>query len=180
MKREGIFGEKRGQFYLIAAFVLAAIIIGIAVISNYSKSTSNERIYDIKDEIQIESAKVLDYGTANELNQDSMNQLVTDFVNDYLSYRKDGNFYFIFGIRNNVTVMVWQENAESASVVTGTQETNLEITPKEIFSQSFVPVNNKIKLNVMDSSHEFNLSQGENFFFVLSQNSGSGGYIVNG
>ena len=44
------FGKK-GQFYLIAAIILATIIIGISVVMNYSKKQDSGNLENLKEEL---------------------------------------------------------------------------------------------------------------------------------
>jgi len=58
--------QKRGQFYLIAALIIIAVIIGFAGISNYIQKKEVIKLYDLGEELGIESQNVLDFGTYNE------------------------------------------------------------------------------------------------------------------
>ena len=48
---------KEGQFYLAAAIVIIVLIVSFAGITNYIKRSEPVRIYDLKDELGIESGK---------------------------------------------------------------------------------------------------------------------------
>ena len=52
--------QKRGQFYLIAALVIIAVIIGYAGISNYLEKKESIKLYNLGEELGIESENVLD------------------------------------------------------------------------------------------------------------------------
>ena len=55
--------QKRGQFYLVAAIVIISLIVGFSVVSNYATNKEVVKLYDLKEELGIESANVLKYGT---------------------------------------------------------------------------------------------------------------------
>lgn len=159
--------NKRGQFYMIAAIILAAIIFGIVAISNYLESGSTGRIYILRDELQLESSKVIEYGIYNDLSSQNIRELQEDFVENYTNYRKTENFYFIIGNPGDITVMAYQSQEEDASVIIDGSETELDITGKELFSQGFSPSSDTIEFRIDNTSQVFELNGGENFYFVI-------------
>ena len=176
VRRAG-FG-KRGQFYLIAAIILATIIIGISVVVNYSKKQDSGNLENLKEEIQIESENVLDYGVYNELSDSAMKTLMTDFSKDYINSKgKDKNLYFIFGKEgiNGLTVVSSQSSEETARINVGGETVDLIITQEGV---SFSPLGNQVSLIINDFTHNFKLEEGENFYFLISQEIGGGTYVI--
>ena len=178
MKRGERRMNKSGQFYLIAAIILASIIIGIVTVSNYSKKDSITGFQDLKEELQIESENVLDYGVYNKFNEAQMRGLLNDFTQEYIdSESRDKDLYFVFGNENNITVKGYQKSDKLISVSSGASST---ITQKAgEFTGSIDPSGNDIMLYIGDNSYTFKLNRGENFYFVISQQD-EGGYIVSG
>ena len=177
-KRSQFFQKKnrRGQFYLISAIILAAIIISLVAISNYSKKDESADLENLKNEIQIESAKVIDYGIDKGLTQPAMNQLVQDFTQQYInSQARDKNLYFIFGKDNNVTLKGYQNEAHAVS---------LDSTPITSASGAFLgtldPAGSNVNLRVDENSYIFTLKNGENFYFLVSRENRGGSYFVTG
>ncbi len=100
-----------GQFYLAAAIIIIVIIFGFIAVSNYYKEEAYTEIYDLGEELQIESRNVLDYGTYNELNQTEMEILLEDFTQTYSSRLEDDvEIIFISGNQDNVTVYKYEQN----------------------------------------------------------------------
>lgn len=172
--------NQKAQFYLISAIILATIIIGIAAVSNYSKRESNIRLYNLKEELQIESANVLDFGTYNEFNESQIKELLGNFINDYIVYIGEGNIYFIFGNNKDITFIAYQELTEAVSLGLGSEEIILGITQGEVFTEEFSTTGNKVEITIEGSVYEFKLKKGENFYFVISQQDEGGSYIVSG
>mgnify|MGYP001558624303 CR=1 FL=1 len=172
---------KRGQFYLVAAVVLAALIMSISAISNYSKKERNPRLDELTEEIQIESAKTMDYGTNNRLNSAQMNQLMQNFTNYYINYeaRNGKNLYFVFGNSNNITVSGYQETAKVVSVASGSSQTTITQSGGN-FTGSIIPSGNALVLSIDGKQHNFNLSTAENFYFVITRDVSGGEYVVTG
>lgn len=177
-----IFARKnrRAQFYLIAAIVIISVIIGFAVISNSPKKKIPVKLYDLKQELGIESANVLAYGTYSELNETEMRALLQNFVTEYVAYAGQGrNLYFIFGNQNKIIIMSYQTLAEEASVnVGGEEDTPLIIggTPQE-----FTPLpGSDVVIKIDGEDYTFPLNTGENFYFVISEEIGGETYVVTG
>jgi len=91
-------GNKKGQFYLIAAIIISLVIIGFANLKNYSTRQSTITISNFGEELQIESENVLDFGTYNGYSSSSMQELMKNLSADYINYVRDGEeSYFLFG-----------------------------------------------------------------------------------
>ena len=173
-------GDKTGQFYLISAIILATLVIGIVTISNYSRKESNLKLHDIKEEIQIESAHVLDYGLYNKLSEAGFYTLLLTFTTDYINYQgKDKDLYFIFGDQNNITVTGYQGTEKEVSVSSGSSQATITSEAGE-FTGGIAPGTDTVVLSIDDTLYEFELNSGENFYFILSQKVNKGEYIITG
>jgi len=173
-------GDKTGQFYLISAIILATLVIGIVTISNYSRKESNLKLHDIKEEIQIESAHVLDYGLYNGLGDAEFYALLLTFTKDYINYQgKDKDLYFIFGDQNNITVTGYQGTEKQVSVSSGSSQATITSEAGE-FTGGIAPGTDTVVLSIADALYEFELNSGENFYFILSQKVNKGEYIITG
>lgn len=96
-----------GQFYLVAAIVIITILIGFSVVSNYSRNKEVVRLYDLKQELSIETARVLEYGTYEE---EEAETLLSDFAKNFADYSGKGkNMYFFFGNFQKVTAVAYQD-----------------------------------------------------------------------
>jgi len=156
--------QKKGQFYLIAALVIISVIIGYAGISNYLEKKESIKLYDLGEELGIESENVLDFGIYNELNESEMDTLLKEFVGTYASYIEEGiEIYFIFGDAEKITIMGYRELEEvpSISVYAPTEK-------------------DKVIVTINGIEYVFKLKPGENFYFVISQEIGGEQYVVTG
>jgi hypothetical protein len=171
-------GDKTGQFYLIAAIILATLIIGIVTISNYAKKESNLKLHALKEEIQIESAYVLDYGLLKykSSSEAEFYTLLLNFTKNYIDYQGQGkDLYFIFGDQNNITVTGYQELNKRVSL-----DGSVITTSSGEFIGGIDPTGTDIILTINDSSYDFEIKSGENFYFILSQEVNKGEYIITG
>jgi len=168
--------EKRGQFYLIATIIITAIIIGFAAVVNYSEEKSSVKIYELGEELKIESEKILDYGIYNELDETGMDALLTNFIGNYSKYSEEKDLYFIFGNRENITVIAYQESEDEIYVDVGTGNNKLDISNGK-GRDEFSNVNEAI-ITIRGIGYKFEIKNGENFYFVISQEIEGERYVV--
>ncbi len=182
-------GDKRGQFYILTAIIFVVIIMGFSVVSNYSKKKDYVRLYDIREELGIESGKVIDYGTYNELNENEMSNLVSDFATKYSEYAGEGrNLYFVYGNKNKVNVLSYEEmtfgkltidmgKRSRSSRETGGKEFKKE---EEEFPEKEKGEHrsDKVDVELGGKKYEFELKSGENFYFIVSQEIDGEKYVV--
>ena len=172
--------NKRGQFYLIAAIVVIAIIIGFATISNYYKEKSSTKIYDLGEEIGIESSEVLDYGTIND--DVDYEELIGHFTGIYSKYAgEDKEIYFIFGNKENIVAYTYESVVSGSIALPFPGGGSPGLTLKNRIKKD-LPINkeeSKILIKIKDDiSQEFELKPGENFYYVIFQKIGEEQHIV--
>jgi len=171
--------NKRGQFYLIAAFIIIGIIVGSVAISNYAKKESTTRLYNLRDDLKIESENVLEYGTYSEFDEVQMQELLLNFVETYSTYIGEGiQIYFIFGNREKIIVAGYQELTSEVIYVEGSPMMITEAT--YTYEEFEVDETNKIIVTIDSVDYEFKLKAGENFYFVISQEIEGEEYVVTG
>lgn len=178
--------QKKGQFYLIAAFVIITIIIGSFAISNYAKRKSSIKVYNLKEDLEVESERVLDYGIYNAYNESDMLELLANFTEVYAKYAgEDIEIYFIFGNFEKIIIVGYQDlttdipqidiSLGEIAVIQTTEEGDVVEVKGEYF-----PETKEVIVTINEIDYEFTLKAGENFYFVISQKVGEEGYIVTG
>lgn len=180
--------NKRGQFYLIAAIVIIAIVVGFATLSNFFNRgvVDEKKVYFLSKELDIEGAYVIDYSVfKNEVVVDLLEQ----FAQEYGQYAGDErNIWFVFGNAQNIYVATYEEVLEGTiSIIGGGSPQDIEYEvigkgfkidkrPRDAAGVEKVTV--KINLDGEDVNYEFPLKAGENFYFVISQDVEGRGRIV--
>jgi hypothetical protein len=177
--------NRRGQFFLIAAVVIIVVIVSIVTISNYTQKKEVTKLYDLGQELGIESQNVLDYGTYNSKNPEEITALMEQFIKNYHQYEEeDRNIYFVFGNKEKINIVGYQDiEGESVCVKLNPSSS----TPCQDYSnigetQTFTPsVGSEISIVVImiaNTQYEFPLNTGENFYFVIWQNIGGEKQVV--
>tara|TARA_Y100000310_G_scaffold68821_2_gene64153 strand:- start:681 stop:1247 length:567 start_codon:yes stop_codon:yes gene_type:complete len=184
-------GDKRGQFYLTAAVIIIVVIITFAGINNSINRSDPVRIYDLKDELGIESGQVLDHGIYKEFNTQRTNKLLQDFTQNYSDYVESGvNLYFVFGNEKELVV------ADFRNLVTG--EVGIQHGEEEGLSrlqikqgiyhatvyneeeQDKIKTEDKIRVDIEGNNYEFDLKPGDNFYFLIYQETEGGTFVEQG
>ena len=137
--------EKKGQFYLVAGVIIISIIISLIVITNYIQKSPTIIVNDLKEELKIETQKILEYDVSNGENK------IKQYGINYSSHLGNSiKLYFIMG--EDPTI-------EAYEYVNG-NETQLDNPAIQ---------EDKIIFTLEDVDYEFDLMPSENFYYLISQ-----------
>lgn len=186
--------NRKGQFYLIAAIVIISIIIGFTSVANYSKKKSSEQMNYLRDEMQIETAKIIEYGVNTYpavkrlacINKGKDSTTCSDATNGglkevaeiYASYTDVENMYFILADKTDAgraIVSVYLKSMPTTFSIDAGGE--IEIAPVKYeytSSEFFTPVGNTITININEVPYKFELKSGMNLYFIISKE----GYVA--
>ncbi len=179
--------NKSGQFYLAAAIVIIVAIVSFAGITNYLQRGEPVRIYDLKDELGIESGQVLDYGVYQEYDTTQTNNLLKDFTENYAHYVEKGfSLYFIFGNAEKLVVAGYKDLVTGKiSIGQGKNfQSELQFTQGVYNATTIDNVNldedNIVNVKIEETEYKFKLKPGDNFYFVIYQKTSGGTYVETG
>jgi hypothetical protein len=173
--------DKRGQFYLAAAVIIMVIIFGIFAASNYvNVSREKNVIYDLRNELNLESARVVDFSIYNK--NDTMEKL-ENWTKTYIEGSQDKeveDWVFIYGDRNNLTILYPQtENSGQIGIEIGdSAQTIIPINSYYIWRQyasnpGSGGAGDTITINITGikgmPKTTFKLKKGLNFMFILKK-----------
>lgn len=174
--------SKKGQFYLLAAIVIIAVIIGFVVVVNYAIKKGDVKLYDLGEEFGIEGGHVIEHGTYNEKSETEMESLLIHFGGVYASVSgEDKEIFFIFGNKEEVKQYSYtEEPGGSINLPLEGGAPSLIIIDRE-FNKDILPVQGqRVEVIVDDVVHYFDLREGENFYFIISQNIEGEQHVVQG
>jgi hypothetical protein len=176
MKRD----DKRGQFYLIAAIIVIAVLIALATVGNYAFSRGSKesiKIYELSKDLQLEGESVINHGVFQGDPELELERFTQDY-GEYIS-AGDTDVYFVFGdqemvnIRGYVNAVVGSIGLNIGGTITEIDIQGNYVTDDDII----VTGQANVVVEVGGKSYPFDLKKGENFFFVIQQPLGSGGQI---
>ncbi len=137
--------NRRGQFYIVAGVIIVSVIISLIAISNYIQKSQTIIVNDLKEELKIETQKVLDYDISTGQNK------IESYGLDYSKHLGSGiGLYFIMGEDPNIEAYRYVNGAETA------------MDDPEV-------VDGKIIFTLEDVNYEFDLMPSENFYYLISQ-----------
>jgi hypothetical protein len=167
-------GSKRGQFYIIAAVIIIAVIIGLFSLTNYMKvETRKTQIYDLGEELGIETGSVYDYGIYNE---DDTGKLIENWVRVYYNYTKERgieDWIFIWGNAGDMEALYFTtKSSGGVSFEFENVNVRVEVFKKYEEKKHFEKVGRvdslvNVTFHPKNFTHQFKLKKGQNFFFVI-------------
>ena len=153
-------GDKRGQFYLIAAIIISGILISLAYLANYSTKNVSYEAEEIAKELKIEAEYVLDYELKND------KEVLDDFSMRYSDYARDKEIYYIV-VDNNPATPV-----KEAYMFNGNQ--------KIILNDRLFVGPKTIEFNLDEKTYSFPKEEVKNFYFVIIYDKGGERYVYTG
>ncbi len=150
----GLEKNKKGQFYLLSAIIIVAIIISFAAVSNYSLKKDNAPFNSLSSNLNAEGEKVLDYEQINGITDYSA---FDDFAQKYSEYAgSDTKIHFIIGDGENPSGFDAFRYLGSTKI---DESSNLSVGSNIVFGLEGI-------------NYKFNLLQGKNFYYIMTQESG--------
>ncbi len=147
---------RQGQFYMIAAVILIGMLIGFVATTNYSRKTEATKVYDIKNELEIESSKELDRGAlSGTYNFDEFTQ----------------NFSSYYG--SDVEIIYIVSNQTAGNVEVYRYEEDIKVN-----DITFNNENKIVNVSWDGNNYYYKLKEGKNFYFLVSQYIGGERYIA--
>jgi len=182
--------DKRGQFYLLAAVVIIAIIVGFAGVSNSVKKSGGVSLDSTGKELDFESGQVLEYGVTH-----TEEELIEHFTTSYDSYAGENKeILFIVGDSSAIDSVEVGDvitgdkfNAYtysdvvsgSISLGTGESQSTVDVTTRTREPATITKIGeNEISVTFNEQTYIFEVKDGENFYFVISQTQGDEEYVV--
>ena len=164
--------HKRGQFYLMAAIIIVAIMASLAGVSTYVLIHSQPRtIHEVSEDLSRESYEIIAYGVRSRADVSS---LLTNFSSEHFSnyfLYKIGNYsniIFIYGNKTNLTVLQYTTNISGEVRLGNAAWVNYkprvkikEIKKSELVGHQFVDV------DFLGKVYSFQLRDHQLFYFIV-------------
>jgi hypothetical protein len=113
--------NKKAQFYIVAALIIIGIIIVFISTTTYVQHIrEKDRIYDVGDILEFETASVIDYGVYNKQDLQELFENWTETIIDYKKQEEEIWFFIYLDEQNiNNSGIFAPEEVESSSVDLG-------------------------------------------------------------
>jgi hypothetical protein len=189
--------NKRAQFYIIAAAIISVLFVGLAATVNYAVSSQTPvKFYDIGSQYNVEASKLIDYGTYSA--KTDINNTLKNFTDQFYSSASQkepaleivtiyGNSTMatVYSYSSNTTYVIFAQTTETIPAAQSTSTINApdigaskgikQVTPFiHRFSIPLSQEQKQVKIEISDTNYTVDLSQGQNFYFVIMSRKPSG------
>lgn len=167
--------KKKGQFYLIAAIVIAIVMFSTFSLTNRSSKKEYSIVYDLSDELDLEGNFIKEYGI---MNKEDLSEVFEDFLNNYSEYIQDPtlDIYFVYGSTGENGELVYHQIARTTSgeftlggtSTRGSPQIARGVVPEGKINEGIIKLdyvgrdNNKIDTKIK-------IKEGEYFYYVITQ-----------
>jgi len=164
--------QKRGQFFLIAALIVIAAIVGFqTVYTSVSIENTDVQTYDLSREIDFEGKQVVQNGVFFGSDSVQIESKVKELTDIYASAHPDSEFLFIYGDETEVVALSYELKDSTFEVSTGGSGAGV-VSLRTIAKQDRLSpgTTGKIKVKINEEAdYDFNLKKGNNFFLIISR-----------
>jgi hypothetical protein len=175
--------NRRGQFFLVAAIIIIGIVIVLASsVNSVRVGNDQESFYDLSEEIGFETKQVLDYGVF-DVNAETVDILLLDFLQDYANYIAGEETLFVYGDSNGVQGLIFMNgDVGNVGLITGTAGNPSVIEINDITGQKANVIHNLdlVSVEINGIVYDFKLKKGENFFFVIIKTEDGERFVAQG
>jgi len=180
--------SKKAQFYLIAAIIIIGIIIILSSVTNYIVTKKKPvKMYDLGEEFKEEGTRVVDYGLydSNPAETRDTVKLMEALMSNFSVYseekEKGSELVFVFGNSTNLTSVTYtSQNTGTVKLTVPGSPSGYEVPAATIKKPTVnstdpsliipPPPFDQVQVKILDQTYEFELHEGENFFFVIAKN----------
>lgn len=163
--------NKKGQFFLIAALVIVAVLVGLGTVYTSVKTQKEDSsVYDLSEEINQEASLVLDNGVFFARSPAQISQSVENLTNFYAASNPGSNLVVVYGDRNSLSI-IYYNNTDTGQVGVSSGGTNarLEVKARNVQKGTLYGENNVTVTLLDDVKYSFNLTSGQNFYIVIKK-----------
>lgn len=173
---------------MIAAIIVAGLVISIATVANVVNTRqNNEAFYDLSEETGFEAKRVLDHGVFNAFDSQEFDETLGSLLVEYADYIAHDQVIFIYGDANQLFGQVFEDRDQgSVGINTGTIPATVVIqytTGRE----ADVGVDygddgkiDKVFVSIGEEVYNFDLREGENFFFLIIKDEEGERFVASG
>lgn len=172
---------RRGQFFLIAALIITTILVGLATMYTSTKTQQQqEKVYDLSNEINFETNKVIDYGIFNASSQTEISQKIETFTQIYSQANPDSDILIVYGNKGDITGKLYSATSTgSLTLGTGGGQTGISTTTLSEKPISTTVEGGKVKVQLSTGeSYEFDIKEGQAFYLVIKKVSANEQFVA--
>ena len=159
---------------MVAAIIIVMIIAGIASIKTYAIAKSEPRkIKDVSSELKEETTRIIDYGIYSPENlPDLLARFDIEFSEYFLKKTEETNIVFIYGNKSLLQSVQYNDEYTGAVFATigeaqPTWEASESIINRTVITSDIQ--DGTLTVEILGRSFDFEINQGEVFYFLITQ-----------
>jgi hypothetical protein len=161
--------NKRGQYYLIAAIIIASIIVGIVSIKNYATAHSKpDLIIDLGSELKEECPRIIEDSIKNSRNPvDELNKFLGgEYAEYFLKKTEKTNVIFVYGYKASLNVLKYNVSMPLQPSISGITLVKFgDYSQKGIINSNPENVTIKLADGNINKEFQFNTKEENIFYF---------------
>lgn len=161
-------GNKKGQFYLIAAIIIIILIFGIYSVKNYVTSNAKRTIvYDLEKEFGMEGGRIDDFAMYNNKDQAEFDSLINNWTEMYISSKGQtiDDFIFVYGNSSSLFIRSYNKSNVGNVCLSG----QCDVMNYYTITRDTLETSNNFKLNLGNQSYNFKLQPDKNFILIIRE-----------
>lgn len=187
--------DKRGQFFILAAVILSAIIVSLGAGKTYAHFSEDEGFYGDFEEVKRESNEILDYQVF--VSDGASGDEIESFAESYVSALRDKNpevnVLFVYWNSSDVKAKSFfgegvaveggkLQNGDSESEIKfriGSTDFTKDVDSHDLNSWDDVDVENeKIEVSVGGEEFDFEMNENKKLIVLMQKSEGDEIYVV--
>ncbi len=166
--------KKGGQFYLVAAMIIAVIIFGVVSVSNYARQEKKDTtVSEAGSEIDTETGRVVDYAIVNNK---EVSGVISNWTETYVLANEGEDiesWVFVYGNSTNSSVLAFSKVGSGVISINGGSGNSFKVLTKKTNRTERWFNQETIDFQISEERFSFELSGGKNFVFLIKK----GGYV---
>lgn len=165
--------NKRAQFFIIAALILAGIILILGKTYTASKTDqANLKVYDLSSQLQYEASQVIDNGIYNDKSLNETKEELKNLSELYSKLNPDSDIYIMFGNASDLYLIEY--NSTSRRVNERALQNTLSNPSGDVTFET--PNNQRARVRLRtrgagasqrEVSHELDVSSRQSFYIII-------------
>jgi hypothetical protein len=171
---------KKGQFYLITVIILVSLFIAFISTFNFAAKERGIDIYEMKNEIEIETQKTMEYIAYNSLSDSEAKSILSDLADIYINKTgKDKNSFFIYGTSSELEMKGFKSDDENISISTNSGSyDDLNVNEGEYFGPRTYNTVENLTIRGEEVDTSFEIREGQSFYYLIHYKGSGGEYVV--
>lgn len=175
--------NKRGQFFLLMAFIIIIAFVGLGTVYTYVKAPAEDyHFIDLSEQIRFEGYSVIDNGVFNTLSQQEIDNNTEYLLSTYAKANPDSDILAVYGDESHVSTLNYnEETTGSIEIATGSASSAGQNLKEKIIRRpdfEYTEEGKKIKVGLANLTYEFTLKKGQNFFLAMKKQKGDEEIVI--